>query len=127
MPKPQAGNDQQPLTPPVFHILLALADGERHGYGIMQDVARQTGGSRQIWWKSPTSAPTPNWTTEGGDITGLPRSATVPFAPKPGAWKTRYPLRAKKGCSGAGNPASKEATHDSATCFLKSTLPALLD
>jgi len=26
----------------VFHILLALADEERHGYGIMQDVARQT-------------------------------------------------------------------------------------
>ena len=32
-----------PLTPPVFHILLALAGEERHGYGIMQDVARQTG------------------------------------------------------------------------------------
>ena len=31
-----------PLTAPVFHILLALADEERHGYGIMQDVARQT-------------------------------------------------------------------------------------
>jgi len=30
------------LTPTVFHILLALADGERHGYGIMQDVAEQT-------------------------------------------------------------------------------------
>jgi len=38
MPKP----DLLPLTPPVFHILLALADEERHGYGIMQDVARQT-------------------------------------------------------------------------------------
>jgi DNA-binding PadR family transcriptional regulator len=31
-----------PLTPAVFHILLALADGERHGYGIMQEVARLT-------------------------------------------------------------------------------------
>ena len=31
-----------PLTPPVFHILVALADGERHGYGIMQDVAART-------------------------------------------------------------------------------------
>ena len=31
-----------PLTPPVFHILLALSDGERHGYAIMQDVAFQT-------------------------------------------------------------------------------------
>ena len=31
-----------PLTPPVFHILLALTDEERHGYGIMRDVAAQT-------------------------------------------------------------------------------------
>src|SRR5258708_5682835 len=31
-----------PLTPAVLHILLALADGERHGYGIMQAVAAQT-------------------------------------------------------------------------------------
>jgi DNA-binding PadR family transcriptional regulator len=27
-----------PLTPAVFHILLALASGERHGYGIMKQV-----------------------------------------------------------------------------------------
>lgn len=31
-----------PLTPAMFHILLALADQERHGYGIMQEVARMT-------------------------------------------------------------------------------------
>lgn len=31
-----------PLTPAVFHILLALADGERHGYAIMQAVAKQS-------------------------------------------------------------------------------------
>jgi DNA-binding PadR family transcriptional regulator len=40
--------DLLPLTPPVFHILLALADEERHGYGIMQDVARQTNDSLQL-------------------------------------------------------------------------------
>ena len=34
-----------PLTPAVFHILLALADLERHGYGIMQEVERQTDGA----------------------------------------------------------------------------------
>jgi len=33
-----------PLTAPVFHILLALADRERHGYGIMQEVKRQSEG-----------------------------------------------------------------------------------
>ncbi len=37
-----------PLTPPVFHILLALADEERHGYGIMQDVAWQTNDKLQL-------------------------------------------------------------------------------
>src|SRR5580700_550913 len=37
-----------PLTPPVFHILLALTDEERHGYGIMQDVAQQTHDALQL-------------------------------------------------------------------------------
>jgi DNA-binding PadR family transcriptional regulator len=36
--------DLLPLTPPIFHIMLALADGERHGYSIMQEVAAQTEG-----------------------------------------------------------------------------------
>jgi DNA-binding PadR family transcriptional regulator len=31
-----------PLTPSVFHILLALAEGDRHGYGIMQEVENRT-------------------------------------------------------------------------------------
>jgi len=44
MPKPP----DLPLTPPVFHILLALAGEERHGYGIMQDVARQTNDALQL-------------------------------------------------------------------------------
>ncbi len=33
-----------PLTPAVFHILLALADGPLHGYGIMQAVEATAGG-----------------------------------------------------------------------------------
>jgi DNA-binding PadR family transcriptional regulator len=33
-----------PLPPPVFHILLALCDGERHGYAVMRDVAERTAG-----------------------------------------------------------------------------------
>lgn len=37
-----------PLTPAVFHILLALADRERHGYAIMQEVAADTGGQVQM-------------------------------------------------------------------------------
>lgn len=48
MAKSNNPSDLLPLTPPVFHILLALADRERHGYGIMQDVAAQTSGQLQL-------------------------------------------------------------------------------
>jgi DNA-binding PadR family transcriptional regulator len=41
-------HDMLPLTPAVFHILLALADGEKHGYSIMQEVARITDGTIQM-------------------------------------------------------------------------------
>jgi DNA-binding PadR family transcriptional regulator len=34
-----------PLTPAVFYILLALVDRERHGYGIMQEIAARTEGT----------------------------------------------------------------------------------
>ena len=37
--RPKQMGDMVPLTPAVFHILLALSDGERHGYGLMQEVA----------------------------------------------------------------------------------------
>jgi DNA-binding PadR family transcriptional regulator len=33
-----------PLTPAVFHILITLANGEAHGYAIMQEVTRRSGG-----------------------------------------------------------------------------------
>jgi DNA-binding PadR family transcriptional regulator len=38
----------QPLTPAVFHILMALADGEKHGYSIMKDVEKQTNGKMKL-------------------------------------------------------------------------------
>ena len=37
-----------PLTPTVFHILLALSDGDLHGYGIMQEVAEHTAGQIRL-------------------------------------------------------------------------------
>ena len=40
--------DLLPLTPPVFHILVALSDGERHGYAIMRQVAADTDGRLQL-------------------------------------------------------------------------------
>jgi DNA-binding PadR family transcriptional regulator len=37
-------NEMIPLTPAVFNILLALADSEKHGYAIMQEVEAHTSG-----------------------------------------------------------------------------------
>ena len=37
-----------PLPPATFHILLALADEERHGYAILQDVEARTGGELKL-------------------------------------------------------------------------------
>jgi DNA-binding PadR family transcriptional regulator len=37
-----------PLTPAVFHILLALADEEAHGYAIMQEVAERSEGQVRL-------------------------------------------------------------------------------
>src|ERR1019366_9740030 len=48
MTRARSPQDLLPLTPPVFHILLALSEGERHAYAIMQEVAADTGGSLQL-------------------------------------------------------------------------------
>jgi DNA-binding PadR family transcriptional regulator len=37
-----------PLSPATFYILLALSDEDRHGYGIMQEVARQSEGKYKL-------------------------------------------------------------------------------
>jgi DNA-binding PadR family transcriptional regulator len=39
---------QLPLTPATFQILMALVDGERHGYAIMKDVAEHTEGAVRL-------------------------------------------------------------------------------
>jgi len=40
--------DLIPLTPRVFHILLALVDEEQHGYRIMKEVETRSGGKVRI-------------------------------------------------------------------------------
>ena len=37
-----------PLPPATFHILVALAEEDRHGYAIMQDVTARTGGELKL-------------------------------------------------------------------------------
>ena len=46
MPKPETF---LPLKTNWFHILLSLASGDQHGYGIMQEVLERTGGKVRLW------------------------------------------------------------------------------
>ena len=51
MPKPKEvaeGAQRRAVTPAMFHILLALADGDRHGYAIMQMVESSTHGEIRL-------------------------------------------------------------------------------
>jgi DNA-binding PadR family transcriptional regulator len=40
--------DLLPLKPLVFQVLLALSDGERHGWSLVRDVQQRTGGARVL-------------------------------------------------------------------------------
>lgn len=42
--KPSTPDDLTPLPPAVFHILLCLGEGERHGYALKREIARRTDG-----------------------------------------------------------------------------------
>ena len=44
-PQPLDPGDFLPLSPAIAHILLALADQDRHGYAIMQEIERMTDGA----------------------------------------------------------------------------------
>jgi len=48
MAKAHTPDELLPLTPAVFHILVALSEGERHGYAIMRQVADDTDGNLQL-------------------------------------------------------------------------------
>ena len=37
-----------PLTPAVFHVLLALTGGDRHGYAILKDIQHRTNGGMKM-------------------------------------------------------------------------------
>jgi DNA-binding PadR family transcriptional regulator len=48
MTEPDELESLLPLSQPVFHILLALADRQRHGYAIMKAIARATDARVQL-------------------------------------------------------------------------------
>ena len=43
-----AATDLTPLSPAVFHILLSLGEGERHGYAIKREIAARTQGKLKL-------------------------------------------------------------------------------
>jgi DNA-binding PadR family transcriptional regulator len=47
--RPRRADHLLPLKPKVLQILLVLADGPRHGYAIMQEVAARTEGQVRLW------------------------------------------------------------------------------
>jgi DNA-binding PadR family transcriptional regulator len=47
--RPRSADHLLPLKPKVLHVLLALADGPRHGYSIMPDIAARTDGQVRVW------------------------------------------------------------------------------
>ncbi len=46
------GNSAEPLRPRIFAILLALASGPRHGYGLMQTLQEEPG---ETWLLGPAT------------------------------------------------------------------------
>lgn len=48
MAEPARPDSLLPLPPAVFHILMALADEDRHGYGIIQEVLSRTNGDVRL-------------------------------------------------------------------------------
>lgn len=44
----QAVEGRLPLPLPIFHMLLALSEGERHGYALKREILRRTGGKLSL-------------------------------------------------------------------------------
>jgi DNA-binding PadR family transcriptional regulator len=64
-------NSNQPPSPAAFHILLALAEGDLHGYGIMQQIKHMTDGAFVLGpgtlYRSLKHMLEIGWITEAGD------------------------------------------------------------
>jgi DNA-binding PadR family transcriptional regulator len=48
MTRPSSPRADDDLTPAMFHVLVALAERDRHGYAIMQAIDQRTGGRAEI-------------------------------------------------------------------------------
>ena len=104
--------DLLPLTPGMFHVLIALSDGEKHGYAIIKEVSRRTDGAIRLSAGTlytlirrfvqegvvvgPTSGQNRRWTMSGGAITGSPTSAGRLRTRKRSGWSPRSAWRARR-------------------------------
>jgi DNA-binding PadR family transcriptional regulator len=41
-------SNSTPPTPAMFHVLMALSDGDRHGYAVLKEVQEQSAGEAQL-------------------------------------------------------------------------------
>jgi hypothetical protein len=77
-----------PLPLAVFHMLLALSEGERHGYALKREIFQRTAGKLNLGSgalygsMNPTSAQIRTWTTSGADTTALRRSDVAQRRPR---------------------------------------------
>jgi DNA-binding PadR family transcriptional regulator len=83
MPPKRDPQSLLPLTPAMFHVLVALADGETHGYAIMKEVERFTAGAVRL-----------STGTLYGIIKRLLSEGLVREAPGEGARRRSYELTA---------------------------------
>ena len=120
-----------PLPPAAFHILLALADGDRHGYAIIQEVAARTGGEvrlgagtlyrsiqrmvEQGLIEETAARPRRSSTTSGGATTASPRSAWP--------WRGPRPSACRRWCGWPGPAASPRGGPDARLSLAAPPLP----
>ena len=89
-PRPVPSEDADsflPLPTAVFHILVALADQERHGYAIMQDVAERTDGKVRLFVVTIKVQISRTEEDEAGNVEMGPpsvREGVRPLTPLPG-------------------------------------------
>jgi len=47
-PQTRDPNHCLPLTPALFHVLLSLTDGEKHGYAVIKEIEERTSGTVRL-------------------------------------------------------------------------------
>ena len=92
------------MSAAMFHVLLALADGEKHGYAILKEVKRRTGGKVQLsagtlygiikrlhgedWIVESNDRPAAASMTNAAAIIASPNWDARSLWPKRAAWKS---------------------------------------